>query len=410
MLTECPPASSEDPARDLTSEAGKLRPQLDGGGQNTVHQPRVSTGRGSFDSSLSRPGQIGFKETGGSKGKLALLLTDFEVRAVPLPEAQELCRTAGEALQTLTVSAQTEKFPEIQLSRRPAVVQLQEEQTVGEAYGLLLSLLEPSGPVPKPRRGSCSGSGGQRRSLVEALRSGTETGERVLKLQSNTEPSKTNGAAKSGGSCDSEESPYWRKSGENVRGSAYKRLDSLEETIRELEKTLMEIGGHPTVEQLYVETPAPPLMTTRGPGKPPVPPKPSSLSPVFVQVDADPRSMLCLLFFLLHCFSVGDCWNFTFRLLMSAPPPRPNPHVIAFKKKKKTKKTERNNKESDRQQISSLLVCWVISGGAAVPLSSGLINRFCIDPSPSATLCVLRLLPSLRCSVTPADKRCKTYD
>ncbi|XP_075894625.1 SRC kinase signaling inhibitor 1 isoform X3 [Nelusetta ayraudi] len=283
VLTECLPASSEDPARDLTSEAGKLRPQLDGGGQNTVHQPRVSTGRGSFDSSLSRPGQIGFKETDGSKGKLALLLTDFEVRAVPLPEAQELCRTAGEVLQTLTVSAQTEKFPEIQLSRRPAVVQLQEEQTVEEAYGLLLSLLEPSGPVPKPRRGSCSVSGGQRRSLVEALRSGTETGERVLKLQSNTEPSKTNGAAKSGGSCDSEEGPYWRKSGENVRGSAYKRLDSLEETIRELEKTLMEIGGHSTVEQLYIETPAPPLMTTRGPGKPPVPPKPSSLSPVFIQ-------------------------------------------------------------------------------------------------------------------------------
>lgn len=341
MLTECLPASSEDPVRDLTSEAGKLRPQLDGGGQNTVHQPRVSTGRGSFDSSLSRPGQIAFKETGGSEGKLALLLTDFEVRAVPLLEAQELCRTAGEAVQTLTVSAQTEKFPEIQLSRRPAVVQLQEEQTVGEAYGLLLSLLEPSGPVPKPRRGSCSGSGGQRRSLVEALRSGTETGERVLKLQSNTEPSKTNGAAKSSGSCDSEESPYWRKSGENVRGSAYKRLDSLEETIRELEKTLMEIGGHSTVEQLYIETPALPLMTTRGPGKPPVPPKPSSLSPVFIQVDADPRSMLCLLFFLLHCFSPGDCWNFTFRLLMSAPPTKSTSNCF---KKTTTNEQKKQNK------------------------------------------------------------------
>lgn len=226
---------------------------------------------------------MGFKEAGGSKGKLALLLTDSQVRAVPLPEAQELCRTAGEALQTLTVSAQTERFPEIQLSRRPVVVQLQEEQTVGEAYGLLLSLLEPSGPVPKPRRGSCSGSGGQRRSLVEALRSGTETGERVLQLQSS-------------GSRDSEEGRHWRTSGENVRGSAYKRLDSLEETIRELEKTLMEIGGHSAVEQLYTETPAPPLMTSRGPGKPPVPPKPSSLSPVLVQVHADPRSMLLVAF------------------------------------------------------------------------------------------------------------------
>lgn len=296
MLTECLPASLEDPVRDLTSQAEKLRPRLDGGGQNTVHQPRVSTGRASFHRSVSQPGQMGFKEAGGSKGKLALLLTDSEVRAVPLLEAQELCRTAGEALQTLTVSAQMEKFPEIQLSRRPVVVQLQEEQTVGEAYGLLLSLLQPSGPVPKPRRGSCSGSGGQRRSLVEALRSGTETGERVLQLQSDAEASKTSGAAKSSGSRDSGESPHWRKSGENVRGSAYKRLDSLEETIRELEKTLMEIGGHSTVEQLYSETPAPPLMTSRGPGKPPVPPKPSSLSPVLVQVHADPRSMLLVVF------------------------------------------------------------------------------------------------------------------
>lgn len=283
MLTECLPASSEDPVRDLTSDAVKLTPWLDGGGQNIVYQPQVSTLGGSLS-------QLGFKETLWSKGKLALLLTDLEVRAIPQLEAQELCRTAGEALQTLSVSAQTEKIPEIQLSRRPLLVQLQEEQTVREAYTLLLSLLEPSAPVPKPRRGSCSGSGGQRRSLVEALRSGAETGQRVLTLQNNAEASKVNGLAKSGRSRDSEEGQYWRKPGENVRGSAYKRLDSLEETIRELEKTLIEIGGHSSVEELYIETDArsaaPPATATRGPGKPPVPPKPSCPSAVLVQVDA----------------------------------------------------------------------------------------------------------------------------
>lgn len=278
MLTECLPASSEDPVRGLTSGAVKLTPRLAGGGQNIVCQPQVPT----LDGSLS---QLGFKETLWSKGKLALLLTDLEVRAISLLEAQELCRTAGEALQTLTVSAQTEKIPEMQLNRRPLLVQLQEEQTVREAYTLLLSLLEPSAPVPKPRRGSCSGSGGQRRSLVEALRSGAQTGQRVLTLQVDTETSVMNSRSR-----DSEEGQNWRKSGEKVRGSAYKRLDSLEETIRELEKTLLEIGGHSSVDQLYIETdawsPAAPPMATRGPEKPPVPPKPSSLSAVLVQVDA----------------------------------------------------------------------------------------------------------------------------
>lgn len=328
MLTECLPTSSEDLVRGPTSNAVKLRPQLDRGGQNIVCQPQVSA----LDISLS---QLGSKRTVRSEGKLALLLTDFEVRAIPLPEAQELCRTAGEALQTLTVSGQTEKIPQIRLSRRPLVIQLEEEQTVRDAYKLLLSLLEPSAPVPKPRRGSCSGSGGQRRSLVEALRSGAETGERILMLKSNAEASKMNSLTKSCRSHDPEES-QWRKSGEKVRGSAYKRLDSLEETIRELEKTLMEIGGHSSVEQLYFETdtrsPAPPPMATREPGKPPVPPKPSSLNAVLLQVDANRCRMLCLWFFLLHCFSAGDCWNF--RLSDVWPRPRRQPHLIKKTKKK----------------------------------------------------------------------------
>uniref|UniRef100_A0A3P8TKG6 SRC kinase signaling inhibitor 1 n=1 Tax=Amphiprion percula TaxID=161767 RepID=A0A3P8TKG6_AMPPE len=73
------------------------------------------------------------------------------------------------------------------------------------------------------------------------------------------------------------------KTAEDIRRSTYKRLDSLEETIRELENTLIEISGHPRTEQLYTETATnstslhSPTSDTK---KPPVPPKPSSLSPV----------------------------------------------------------------------------------------------------------------------------------
>uniref|UniRef100_A0AAQ6IKP5 Actin interacting protein 3-like C-terminal domain-containing protein n=1 Tax=Anabas testudineus TaxID=64144 RepID=A0AAQ6IKP5_ANATE len=83
---------------------------------------------------------------------------------------------------------------------------------------------------------------------------------------------------------------------EGIRHSTYRRLDSLEETIRELENTLIEISGGPIAEQPYTKTvvkstPAQmtvcPVSETK---KPPVPPKPSSLSPALIQVHC-----LCLL-------------------------------------------------------------------------------------------------------------------
>lgn len=64
----------------------------------------------------------------------------------------------------------------------------------------------------------------------------------------------------------------------------------MEETIRELEKTLIEINIHPPAEQLYTDTPSkssPVQMSdgqTSGTKRPPVPPKPSSLSPASIQV------------------------------------------------------------------------------------------------------------------------------
>lgn len=64
----------------------------------------------------------------------------------------------------------------------------------------------------------------------------------------------------------------------------------MEETIRELEKTLIEISIHPTAEQLYTDTASKRSTVqksdgqTSGTKKPAVPPKPSSLSPASIQV------------------------------------------------------------------------------------------------------------------------------
>uniref|UniRef100_A0A3Q3KYE9 SRC kinase signaling inhibitor 1 n=1 Tax=Mastacembelus armatus TaxID=205130 RepID=A0A3Q3KYE9_9TELE len=83
---------------------------------------------------------------------------------------------------------------------------------------------------------------------------------------------------------------FGRRTTEDVRRSTYRRLDSLEETIRELENTLIEISGQCGAEQLYTEAiiKSSPVQTTDSPTsetmKPLVPPKPSSLSPASIQV------------------------------------------------------------------------------------------------------------------------------
>lgn len=229
------------------------------------------------------------------KQEVALLLTELEVRVVSPVEARELSRTIGEDLRILTISPQTGEVSEAQLSDRPLLVLLREEETVREAYRLLHSLLESSKPVPKPRIKS-SLHPGQQSSLVEALRRGIESGDRVLTLQPNTEiktipevqQDSVNTSLKSGGSASSVDNSSQRKR-EDIRRSTYRRLDSLEETIRELENTLIEISGHPTAQQLYTETTSrsTPEMTdspTSETKKPPVPPKPSALSPPSIQV------------------------------------------------------------------------------------------------------------------------------
>lgn len=259
--------------------------------------------------------QESFEEDREQREDLVLLMTDLEVRVVSPVEAQELGRTKGEALQTLTIPPQTDGTPEIHLTSRPLLVLFREKVTVREAYKQLHSLLGSSRPVPKPRAGSGHSNSspvgvkmylppGQRDTLAEALRRGIETGDRTLTLQTNTgtettpEPRQSSvDTMESNGSEGSEDSPARasqnpRQRGEDICSSTYRRLDSLEETIRELENTLIEISGHPSTEHLYSQktsqnTPAQ-IQTTGTTAsdikKPPVPPKPSSFSLASIQV------------------------------------------------------------------------------------------------------------------------------
>ncbi|XP_068434382.1 SRC kinase signaling inhibitor 1 isoform X2 [Clinocottus analis] len=282
VLTECLPASptaSEDPVRD------------------------ADKGRESSGSPPQRE-QRYFEEEAELQQEVALLLTELEVRVVSPVEAQQLSRTLGQALQTLIISPHTNEVPEAQLSGRPLLVLLREGKTVREAYGRLHSLLESSKPVPKPRMKSPLRSGG-RSAVAEALRRGIETGDRVLTLR--------RGAGIGIPEAQRQKSSDPKSSGsdhDDVRRSAYRRMDSLEETIRELENTLIEIGGHPAAERLYAETAASsvPVRATGGSTsetkKPPVPPKPPSFSPASMQVHRFHRLFRFLLCGSMLCSSV----------------------------------------------------------------------------------------------------------
>lgn len=288
VLTECLPVSptaSEEPVRDTANYSVDEGPSQDWTG-------RQSFGRAPQQELRS---QHCFEEDIEFKKQLALLLTELEVRVLSPLEAEELSKTMGEILQTLTISPHTEDISEVQLSDRPLLVYFKEEKTVKEAYRLLHSLLESSKPVPKPRIKTSSYLS-QQSSLVKVLRRGIETGDRILTLQHNTEIKMipvVNTTLESSGSTPSIDSlteQSQSKTREDIRRDTYKRLNSLEETIRELENTLIEISGHPTSEPLYTDSfsKSSPVQITGSPTsetqKPPVPPKPSSLSPASIQV------------------------------------------------------------------------------------------------------------------------------
>lgn len=295
MLTERLPASptgSEVLVRDLANDSIEDRPSQDC--CHMVYQTQILEGRDSFGSfsQLDQEPHC-FKQDMELKQEFALLLTELEVRVMSSLEAQKLSKTSGDALQTLTILQETKEVSEVQLSTRPLLVLFEKNKTAREAYRLLHSLVESSRPVPKTRRKSSLYTG-QQSSLLEALKRGIETGNGILTLQHNTEVKQNSvkSTLDPSGSANSVVSPACQtRMTEDVRRSTYRRLDSLEETIRELENTLIEISGQPTAKQLYSKTTikSTPVQMTGSPAseakKPPVPPKPSSLSPASIQVN-----------------------------------------------------------------------------------------------------------------------------
>lgn len=292
MLTECLPASppSEDPVRDLANNAVSESPSQDWTGHRSVYKSVLSRERHlqGFESPPQRDQCCLDKEV---KQEVALLLTELEMRVVSPLKAQELSSTG--LLQTLTISPEIEEVSKVKLSERPLLVLFKEKKTAREAYELLYSLLESSKPVPKPRVIS-SQHPDQQRSLLEALRRGIETGDSILKLQRTAEikripkvkessVSSPLESSESDISVDPPVSASRLRRSEDVRHSTFKRLDSLEETIRELENTLIEISGHPA-PYTRTTTPSqrPACLTSEK--KPPVPPKPSPTSPASIQV------------------------------------------------------------------------------------------------------------------------------
>ncbi|XP_013878927.1 SRC kinase signaling inhibitor 1 [Austrofundulus limnaeus] len=304
VLTECLPAAlapSQSPRRDLANYLVEESPTRDVSGHHVVYKPTVLREGLSGECALQ---QEEYLLDGNFKQKMALLLTERELRVVSPHEAQQLWRT-GKVLQTLTVSSQTKPISEAELSERPVLMLFRKESTPRDAYKLLHSLLELSKPVPKPRV-KCSHQPSQQSSLLEALERGMETGDSTVMFL--TDESKTQQSSLDGSSVDSLVSR--RRMTPDVRLSTYKRLDSLEETIRELENTLIEIGGHPTADDLYTEATRTSPRTgslTSETRKPAVPPKPSSIQ---VHCFLLPREFSAPL--PLFCFfSAGVFWNFT---------------------------------------------------------------------------------------------------
>eukprot|EP00063_Salmo_salar_P073730 XP_014048565.1 PREDICTED: SRC kinase signaling inhibitor 1-like isoform X5 [Salmo salar] len=345
VLTECMSVSlspSEGFVRDLTQDH-QMSPTVDQSQSQTAPPQtvpqiqEVSTGKDPISQPQRKPSRRGElrilesfekEEETEEREELSLALTELEVTVMSPSETQKLSRTWGEALQTLTIPPQpSEGSTETRLCGAPLLVLFRETVTVREAYRklqLLLGREEDTGSskvVPKPRAGSSHSSLSsspstlgsritlspeQQDSLREALRRGVETGARNLTLHHSTgtksilatlpEPSQDSAeaAVKPKGSAGCEESQAreeqglnpW-KQGEDIRSSTYSRLDSLDETIRELENTLLELSGHPTTVHLFPRTlptdtalsdgPDPAQMpgtSTSETKKPPVPPKP----------------------------------------------------------------------------------------------------------------------------------------
>ncbi|XP_034045612.1 SRC kinase signaling inhibitor 1 isoform X3 [Thalassophryne amazonica] len=297
VLTESLPAASRNPIRDFGEEKSS-RDRT--GQQHKVSRSQTAKETNPFGNPYNGELRIQrVEEYVERRTELAVVLTELEVRVISPAEAKQLHRGSGDVLQTLTIPLETEKPFEVHLGDLPLLVFFREEKTIREAYRMLHSLLELSKVVGKPRTRSSQQSN-QLCFVIEALKRGIETGEQILIPQQNPEFKIMSEAEQLSRSAEILANNGQRETSGDVRGSTCRRLDSLEETILELENTLIEIGGHPTTDQhhfegtykntLVLKTGSPILETRR----PPVPPKPSPLIHATIQV-------LCLR---LLCFFV----------------------------------------------------------------------------------------------------------
>ncbi|KAG7459679.1 hypothetical protein MATL_G00213240 [Megalops atlanticus] len=318
----------------VTSASSACETQAVMGGQTA---PRVSR--------LSENGQDTLEET--VREELALVLTDREVKVLPRPEAQELSRQGGESVQTLTLPVQPldgaselHSPRELRMSSAPLILLFREPLQLSETYGHLEALLEEDseegafglrdladpnisggklatsiGGLEPQKAPTCSGPGpriklprGHLELLREAVRRGTETGQRTLAIPLTAEMESVvadradnmelsswqagEALLKPSTQAPSEQSQartgqLKRSKTEDIRNSTYRRLDSLEETIRQLESALQEIAAHPSMvptdhrHQTGPDTNPSGSVTTPALAKekPPVPPKPSSIAP-----------------------------------------------------------------------------------------------------------------------------------
>uniref|UniRef100_A0A8C9SI48 SRC kinase signaling inhibitor 1 n=1 Tax=Scleropages formosus TaxID=113540 RepID=A0A8C9SI48_SCLFO len=181
-----------------------------------------------------------------NKDKLALVITDSELRVLTSSVYQELNIQSKEPVQILTVDVKMAggsceiHDPRKSLngpivSNAPLVLLFKEPLLVKEAYVQLEALVEMN------------------------------TGEPFKKIDDRNGGLAPLGQIGPGSIQDTE--------AEDIRSSTYRRLNSLEETIRQLESTLEEIGAHPACTFLRQ---AGHVSDT---GRPPIPPKPSTVPP-----------------------------------------------------------------------------------------------------------------------------------
>ncbi|XP_048847714.1 SRC kinase signaling inhibitor 1 isoform X8 [Brienomyrus brachyistius] len=248
------------------------------------------------------------------KEELALVVTDRQLKVSPRNEAQELIRKNKQPLRIMSIPTHKPGGPcEIYylrdnpsgpfLSSAPLFVLFKEPLEVKEAYRCLEALLDEEGEAETV--GSESVSSGSKIKLPrkqlailrKATRQGAETRCRTLSLCPDIE-------TQVGGTCKNVERTSDRlaapvesqpkatllhgSQAEDIRSSTYRRLDSLEETIRQLETTLQEIGAHPAcsfLEQGTDEIATVAFETSHSPDKkkPPIPPKPTGVPAVITK-------------------------------------------------------------------------------------------------------------------------------